>query len=117
MLFTYLGAVPFVMRHPWLNNIPVFFLTSLVLSYVIGWICSRLARSIGLRRRAEAYFRGEASIASSPTGKYTGISLARIGIAARIFSSAQPSLLCLLEVPQIRRGLVLPGRHQQPIAA
>jgi hypothetical protein len=46
MLFTYLGAVPFVMRHPWLNNIPVFFLISLALCYVIGWICSCLARSL-----------------------------------------------------------------------
>jgi hypothetical protein len=44
MLFTYLGAVPFVMRHPWLNNIPVFFLINLALCYLIGWICSRLAR-------------------------------------------------------------------------
>jgi len=44
MLFTYLGLIPFVMRHPWFNNIPVFFLINLVLCYLIGWICSRVAR-------------------------------------------------------------------------
>src|SRR5262249_49664838 len=29
----------------------------------------------------------------------------------------RPSLLCLLEVAQVRRGLVPPGRHQQPVRA
>jgi hypothetical protein len=46
LLFSALGLEHWVIVHPWADNFPVHFIISLVLCYLLGWVLSRLAKSV-----------------------------------------------------------------------
>jgi|SRR5262245_3407581 len=52
LLIGALGFEKTVMLHPWMNTIPMFFVLSLVLMYLVGWALSGVRRMLGKRDRS-----------------------------------------------------------------